>query len=137
MSSAHVRVVLVVSPRMAKDQDAAVFLVALVAFASVLVRCEASQCDVNLVHQWQTTPPSVGFYTSAVASSYDSVIQELMKKYALPAASVAVVNQGRLVFAKGYGFANNATPDIAHPDSRFRVASLSKWLTAAGPYASR
>jgi N-acyl-D-amino-acid deacylase len=46
-----------------------------------------------------------------------------MSKYQVPGASLAITRNGSLVFAHGYG-AN------VQPDSVFRIASLSKQLTA-------
>ena len=36
--------------------------------------------------------------------SYDRIISNLMTKYNVPGGSVAVVKDGRLVFAHGYGY---------------------------------
>jgi N-acyl-D-amino-acid deacylase len=68
----------------------------------------------------------------AVASlaSYDRFMQSLMQKWKIPGASVAVTKDGRLVFARGYGYANKETKQPVAPDALFRIASVSKPLTA-------
>ena len=64
-------------------------------------------------------------------ASYDNEIQKFMSKWGVPGAAVAVVRDGRLVFARGYGVADPASGAPVQPDSLFRIASLSKPITAA------
>jgi CubicO group peptidase (beta-lactamase class C family) len=47
-----------------------------------------------------------------------------------PGASVAVIEQGRVVFEKGYGIANLEYDVPIKPDTVFHVASVSKQFTA-------
>ena len=61
---------------------------------------------------------------------YDCVILRLMQEYDIPGGAVAVVKDGRLVFAKGYGYADVDSYEQVQPDSLFRIASLSKAITA-------
>ena len=63
-------------------------------------------------------------------ASYDQVITAFMRKHAIPGGAVAVVRDGRLVYARGFGYADveHATP--VQPDALFRIASVSKPLTA-------
>ncbi|HEX8273724.1 MAG TPA: serine hydrolase domain-containing protein [Longimicrobiaceae bacterium] len=63
--------------------------------------------------------------------SYDQVITAFMRKHAIPGGAVAVVRDGRLVYARGFGYADveNRTP--VQPDALFRIASVSKPITAA------
>jgi CubicO group peptidase (beta-lactamase class C family) len=64
-------------------------------------------------------------------SSYDSAVQQFMQRWSVPGAAVAVVRDGRLVFARGYGLADVATGAAVQPDSLFRIASVSKPITSA------
>ena len=63
--------------------------------------------------------------------SYDQVIPDLMRKHAIPGGAVAVLRDGRLIYARGFGYAHveNRTP--VQPDALFRVASVSKPITSA------
>jgi N-acyl-D-amino-acid deacylase len=63
--------------------------------------------------------------------SYDKLIPALMTRWKIPGAAVAVVKDGRLVFAHGYGYADKTSRKVVQPDSLFRVASLSKPITSA------
>ncbi len=62
----------------------------------------------------------------------DSVMQGLLAKYDIPGAALAVTLQGRLVYARGYGYANSTSNQQVQPDTPFRQASVSKTLTAIG-----
>src|SRR5258708_903945 len=62
----------------------------------------------------------------------DQSAKELIKRWNIPGASIAVCKDGKLVYARGFGFADldDKTPVV--PDqSLFRIASLSKPITAA------
>jgi N-acyl-D-amino-acid deacylase len=50
----------------------------------------------------------------------------------LPGAGVAVARHGKLVYARGFGFADEEKKAPVQPDSLFRLASISKPITAAG-----
>lgn len=61
---------------------------------------------------------------------YDRLMAELMQRYHLPGGAVAVTSNGKLVFAKGYGFADRDQRRPVQPDSLFRIASISKPITS-------
>ncbi len=63
--------------------------------------------------------------------SFDALFPSLMAKWGIPGGAVAVVKDDRLVFAKGYGKADTESGAPATATSLFRIASLSKPLTAA------
>jgi N-acyl-D-amino-acid deacylase len=52
---------------------------------------------------------------------FDRLISELMQKYEIPSAAIAVTRNGELMYTKGYG---------AAADALFRIASVSKPVTA-------
>ena len=57
-------------------------------------------------------------------------IQAYMSKYSIPGISIAITKQERLVFAKGFGYADTATSAKVNPDHLFRIASVSKPMTS-------
>ncbi len=63
--------------------------------------------------------------------SYDQLASTLLTKYQMPGGAIAVARNGKLVFARGYGYANKATGELVQPDSQFRIASLAKPITSA------
>ena len=48
----------------------------------------------------------------------------------MPGASIAIAKDGKLVMARGYGLANIEDREPVHADSLFRIASISKPITA-------
>jgi N-acyl-D-amino-acid deacylase len=62
---------------------------------------------------------------------FDRNITELMKKYELPGATVAVAKDGRLVYARGFGWADRKNRVRMQPTALMRIASVSKPITAA------
>ncbi len=61
---------------------------------------------------------------------YDTALLALFDEYDIPGASVAVAKDGRLVYARGFGLADVEAGEAVQPDARFRIASISKPLTA-------
>jgi CubicO group peptidase (beta-lactamase class C family) len=53
-----------------------------------------------------------------------------MKKWTIEGASIAIAKDGKLVYAKGFGFADTAAGIEIQPYSKFRIASISKLVTA-------
>ena len=77
------------------------------------------------------TPPGNGPSDPAeVAAFFDQVMPANLAKYNIPGATVAVVKDGRIVFAKGYGYNDigNRTPVYANTTS-FRIGSVTKLFT--------
>lgn len=62
----------------------------------------------------------------------DNKITAFMNTYHIPGASLAVSKNGKLVYMKGYGFADQSNNEMVTPAHRFRLASISKTYTAIG-----
>lgn len=69
-----------------------------------------------------------GLYVPELAA-FDAAMQELLSDYDVPGGQLAITYQGRLVYDRGFGFADQAMLDSVRPESIFRVASVSKTLT--------
>jgi uncharacterized protein (TIGR03437 family) len=63
-------------------------------------------------------------------AAFDQAMTNLMAKYKIPGGALAISQDGKLVFARGYGYADSTRKTPVQPDSMFRIASLSKPLTA-------
>jgi CubicO group peptidase (beta-lactamase class C family) len=61
----------------------------------------------------------------------DNAMRSYMQSNQIAGLSVAIANQGRLVYARGFGLADVEAGENAHPHHRFRIASVSKPITAA------
>ena len=64
-------------------------------------------------------------------SGVEKSIITFMRKWEIAGASVAVAKDGKLIFARGFGYADTATKTETQPYNKFRIASISKLVTAA------
>jgi CubicO group peptidase (beta-lactamase class C family) len=64
-------------------------------------------------------------------ASYDQIIPDLMRKHAIPGGAVAVMRDGKLIYARGFGYADVGNKTQVQPDALFRIASMSKPITSA------
>lgn len=62
--------------------------------------------------------------------SIDSFVEDFVSANKIAGASVAITKQGRLVYAKGFGWANEEDSVAVNPYHVFRIASVSKLITA-------
>ncbi|MCA9084852.1 MAG: serine hydrolase, partial [Planctomycetaceae bacterium] len=62
--------------------------------------------------------------------SFDRLIRDFMREHRVPGVSVAMTNKGKVVFARGYGYADVGQAEKVTPESLFRIASISKPVTA-------
>ncbi len=60
---------------------------------------------------------------------YDQSISDFMRKYAIPGGAVAVLRDGKLIYARGFGYADVENKTPVQPDALFRIASVSKPIT--------
>lgn len=60
----------------------------------------------------------------------DQTIEQFMQQYGIPGLSIALARQEELLFAKGYGFADMDKKVPVNITHKFRIASLSKPITA-------
>jgi CubicO group peptidase (beta-lactamase class C family) len=63
--------------------------------------------------------------------SYDQTIRDFMRKLSIPGGAVAVMRDGKLIYARGFGYADVENKTLVQPDALFRIASVSKTITAA------
>lgn len=61
---------------------------------------------------------------------FDRLAAKLIREHHLPGLAIAVTDGGRLVHAAGYGCGDLATGEGVKPTSLFRIASVSKPITA-------
>lgn len=62
--------------------------------------------------------------------TFDRAMHELLAQWKVPGASLALAYRDRLVLAKGYGVADAETGRPMTPEVAFRMASVTKTLTA-------
>jgi CubicO group peptidase (beta-lactamase class C family) len=64
-------------------------------------------------------------------AAHDTYWSEFIARWKIPGASIAVMKDGRLVYARGFGYSDLEKKQIVQPDSTFRIASVSKTITSA------
>ena len=57
-------------------------------------------------------------------------IGSFMRKWSITGASVAVAKDGKLIYARGFGYTDTITKEEVQPYHKFRIASISKLVTA-------
>lgn len=62
----------------------------------------------------------------------DDDINSFMERFMIPGLSLAVTKNGKLVYAKGYGYADKVSLAKVDTTHLFRIASLSKFITSIG-----
>jgi len=103
------------------------FLVSLVSFnpgakeTSVVVSDKLVPENVRL-----TNSSSSGWEFAAVEKTLNSFI----RKWSIAGASVAIAKDGKLVYSHGFGYADTTLKTETQPYHKFRVASISKLVTA-------
>lgn len=60
----------------------------------------------------------------------EALLDKELARHKVPGASIAIVRAGELVYAHGFGYADREAQELVCADSRFRIASLAKPLTA-------
>jgi D-alanyl-D-alanine carboxypeptidase len=67
----------------------------------------------------------------ALKARIDRIAAGVMEQRGVPSASVVVVQGGKLVFTHAYGRAHIDPDELATPDMRYSIGSISKQFTAA------
>ncbi|WP_108801912.1 serine hydrolase [Aquimarina sp. Aq107] len=73
------------------------------------------------------------FFLSAIGQQTDKIdrrINNFMNKWQIPGLSVTIINNGKLVYAKGFGYTNIKSKKEVFPNHMFRIGSISKPITA-------
>lgn len=68
--------------------------------------------------------------TWAGAAPIDELMRSMIAEHQAVGIGVAVAKDGRLAYSRGFGFADRETKELVQPESLFRIASVSKPITA-------
>lgn len=63
---------------------------------------------------------------------FDHLMTDFVRRNNVPGASVAVTRQGELIYSRGFGWADVENQIPVQPEDLFRIASVSKPITAVG-----
>src|SRR4051794_2445365 len=81
--------------------------------------------SVHAVQALAAEPADAGTLPPKLRAQVDRTVQEVLARTGAPSASIALVRDGRLAYARAYGFAHRA-PDVpATGDTRYALGSVS------------
>jgi CubicO group peptidase (beta-lactamase class C family) len=60
----------------------------------------------------------------------DNLVNSFLHNWSIAGASIAVAKDGKLIYAKGFGYADTVQKIQTEPFNKFRIASISKLVTA-------
>jgi Beta-lactamase class C and other penicillin binding proteins len=60
----------------------------------------------------------------------EKTVTSFMRRWYIAGASIAVSKDGKLIYARGFGYADTASREETQPYNKFRIASISKLITA-------
>jgi CubicO group peptidase (beta-lactamase class C family) len=75
--------------------------------------------------------PSAGSAQRVDVRDLDAFVARVLKEYQVPGAAIAVVQDGKVILAKGYGIRDVTKPGAVDANTIFQLASVTKSLTAA------
>ncbi|MEP6732957.1 MAG: serine hydrolase [bacterium] len=68
---------------------------------------------------------------AAPPPGFDAYVERVLKTFDVPGVAVAIVKDGQVVLAKGYGIRTLGKPDRVDADTRFGIASNTKAFTSS------
>jgi CubicO group peptidase (beta-lactamase class C family) len=63
-------------------------------------------------------------------ATFDTAMLNLINHYNVPGGQLAITYHGRLVYNRGFGYADTTTHTLVQSSNIFRIASVSKPITA-------
>jgi len=101
-----------------------------VACLALLLSCSGEPTAPPVTPPPQQDIPITGAQVTGM-EPYEQSVRDLLKKYNIPGGAVAVVRDGKLFYARGFGFADVENKKPVQPAALFRIASVSKPITSA------
>lgn len=80
--------------------------------------------------QLQAATPLPAEAVARAVARLDGLVEDLMNSSGIPGMAVAVVHDGKTLYAKGFGVRDTRTGEAVDPDTVFQLASLSKPVAA-------
>jgi CubicO group peptidase (beta-lactamase class C family) len=71
------------------------------------------------------------FAAAAPPKNFDAHVEATMKASDVPGATIAIVENGKVTHARGYGIKGLGSPDAVDADTLFQIGSTTKAFTAA------
>lgn len=93
------------------------------------VQIIASGFRVVGVAQTDLTGVTPKRFSGALVTQFESYVQDLLARLKVPGAAVAVVQAGKVVYAKGFGVKEKGGSDPVTPDTLMMIGSTTKSMT--------
>ena len=71
------------------------------------------------------------FAAAAPPKNFDARVEAVMKASEVPGAAIAIVENGKVTLARGYGVRKLGSPEAVNADTLFQIGSTTKAVTAA------
>lgn len=89
---------------------------------------------ILLIYACQDVIPNKAFAQTGLfvreMTNVDEVFSNFMDNWNIPGGSIAIVKDGRLVYARGFGYADKESGELVKPEHLFRIASITKPITS-------
>lgn len=94
--------------------------------------CSGCGGSVQSTPEYKVTERTLPISGQPVAGTerLDRNVTAVLNKWNVPGIAVAIVKDGRLIVAKGYGYSDLEARRAMDPDAMFRIGSTSKMLTS-------
>lgn len=98
-------------------------------------RTFATIAGASLASRWvhgqaKTPSPSITGRNEPELAPFDNLMTTFLEDHAIPGAALAITREGKLVYARGFGTLERDKKFPVQPASLFRIASVSKPITA-------
>ncbi len=104
---------------------------ALVFVLLLLAACSRNDDSKASATSTPPRPQAAGLSLDAALADLDAYIPQKMAQWKIPGAACAVVKDGAVIFARGYGVKKAGSDEKVDADTVFQVGSTSKAFTAA------
>jgi CubicO group peptidase (beta-lactamase class C family) len=108
----------------------------LVAFLVSLVSINPGAKENSVVIVDKLVPSNIRLTNSLTSmneyAGAEKTINSFLRKWSIAGASVAISKDSKLIFAQGFGYGDTTSMTETQPYSQFRIASISKLVTAVG-----
>ena len=105
-----------------------------VAFLLLLVSINPGAKENSFVLADKLVPENVrlsnSFSSGNEFEGVEKTVNAFLRKWSIAGASIAIAKDGKLIYARGFGYSDTASKTENQPYSRFRIASISKLVTA-------
>lgn len=62
--------------------------------------------------------------------AFDEAVRKVLAEQNIPGTSLALIKDGRLIYARGFGYSDLEKKEVVQADAMFRIASVTKPMTA-------